>query len=97
MSDPTEFTPKEAFQISLFKEPKVLFSRSLTQAIPYIAVSIALVAYSVVADDMAYGLMGYAVLLYQAIMRLILLKRGAGTIACIIRKYEARIQKIEAS
>jgi hypothetical protein len=96
MDDSTEFTPKELFQISLYKEPGVLFSKSLKRALSYILPSVGLVAYSLVTDEAGYGLVGYGILLFQAIYRLILMKRAAGATGTIIRKYEAKIQKLQS-
>src|SRR6266568_991976 len=95
MDDPTEFTPKELFQISLYKEPGALLSRSLKRAFSYILPSVALVSYSLVTGEAGYGLVGYGILLFQAIYRLILIKRVSGATGAIIRKYEAKIQKLQ--
>jgi len=95
MEDPTEFTPKELFQISLYKEPGALFSKTLKRALSYILPSVALVAYSLVTGEAGYGLVGYGILLFQAIYRLVLMKRASGATGVIIRKYEAKIQKLQ--
>lgn len=96
MDDSTEFTPKELFQISLYKEPGALFSRGLRRALWYIVPSVGLLAYSLISGEVGYGLVGYGILLYQAIYRLILMKRVSGATGAIIRKYEAKIQKLES-
>ncbi len=96
MDDPTEFTPKELFQISMYKKPGALFSRSLKRGLSYILPSVGLVTYSIVTGETGYGLVGYGILLYQAISRLILLKRVSGATGAIIRKYEAKIQKLQS-
>ena len=72
MDDPTEFTPKELLQISLYKEPRALSSRSMKRALSFIVPSVGLVAYSLVTDTVGYGLVGYGILLFQAVNRLIL-------------------------
>src|SRR2546423_8453019 len=97
MTDPTEFTPKEQFHISLYKDPAALFSRSFNRSLAYLLPSVALVAYSLFTGDLSYGIMGYGILLFQAIYRLILLKRGLGTISTIVQKYEAKIQRRDAA
>ena len=96
MDDSTEFTPKELFQISLYKEPGALSSRVLKRALSYILPSVALVAYAVVTGETGYGLVGYGVLLFPAIQRLVLMKRASGATGAIIRKYEAKIEKLQS-
>ena len=96
MNDPTEFTPKELFQISLYKEPGALSSRILKRALSYILPSVALVTYSLVSGEAGYGLVGYGILLFPAIQRLVLMKRVSGATGTIIRKYEAKIQKLQS-
>ena len=96
MTDPTEFTPKELLQISLYKEPGTLFSRSLSRALSYLLPSVGLVAYSLFTGEVGYGLIGYGVLLFQTVYRLMLLKRGSGATGTIIRKYEAKIQRLQS-
>ena len=61
MSDPNEFTPKELFQISLLKDPKAVYSKTLTQSLLYLLTSGGLVTYSLVSDDKACGLVGYGI------------------------------------
>ena len=92
MSDPNDFTPKEQFQISLYKDPQALYSKSLARSLSYVLPSVALVAYSFVADEMAYGICGYGILLFQTVYRLRVLKPGLKTISTIIQKYEAKLQ-----
>ena len=92
MSDSSEFTPKEKYQISLYKDPEGLFRRSAIRQLWYIIPSIGLVAYSFLGGDVAYGIMGYAILLFRSIYRIALIKRGLLTMASIIQKYEAQLQ-----
>src|SRR5262245_52074305 len=97
MSDPSDFTPKELFQISLYKDPKVLFSKTLTRTLWYLVPSVVLSVYSLVTGETAYCFFAFCILLFQTISRLVLLKRGSGTVGNIIRKYEAKIEKLESS
>lgn len=92
MSDSIEFTPKEKYQISLYKDPDGLFRRSAIRQLWYLIPSIGLVAYSLFCGDIAYGIMGYALLLFRSIYRLTIVKRGLLTMASIIQKYEAQLQ-----
>jgi hypothetical protein len=93
MNDPNEFTPKEKFQINLYKDPAGLFRRSLIRGLQYLVPSVGLVAYSFYSGDTAYGVTGYGVLLFQAVYRLTILKRALLTTASIHQKYEAQLQR----
>lgn len=95
MNDPIDFTPKEKLIISLYKEPDSLFRRALVRNLTFIFPSVGLIAYSWFADDIGYGVLGYLLLLFQALYKLVLLRRGTRTLASIISKYEARLQMRE--
>ncbi len=97
MSDSTEFTPKEKYLISLYKDPDGLLRRSAIRQLWYLVPSIGLVAYAFFGGDIAYGIMGYALLLFRSIYRLTLIKRGLLTTATIIQKYEAQLQNKQGS
>lgn len=70
MNDSIEFTPKEKFQISLYKDPDGMFRRSILRSLRYLVPSIGLIAYYFYCGQIAYGILGYGVLLFQAIYRL---------------------------
>ena len=93
MNESIEFTPKEKFQISLYKDPDGMFRRSILRSLKYLVPSIGLIAYYFYCGDIAYGILGYAILLFQAIYQLTILKRALYTTASIQRKYEAQLQK----
>jgi hypothetical protein len=93
MDDSIEFTPREKFQISLYKDPDGMFKRSIFRSLRYLVPSIGLIAYYFYCGNIAYGVLGYAILLFQAIYRLAILKRGLLTSATIHRKYEAQLQR----
>jgi|SRR5882724_5262803 len=92
MNDSTEFTPKEKFLISLYKDPAVLFSRGLKRSLTYVIPSVGLVVYALYSDDTTAGLLGYGILLFQTVYRVGVLKRGSKTLSSIIQKYEAKLQ-----
>jgi hypothetical protein len=94
MNDSIEFTPKEKFQISLYKDPDRLFKRSVMRSLRYILPSIVLIAYFAYSDQLGFGILGYGILLFQAIYRVSILKRAVQTTASIHRKYEAQLQKL---
>jgi hypothetical protein len=74
-----ELTPKEQFHASLYRDPRRLFRRALIRALSFIIPSMALMAIWYFTRDPAYALFGYGILLYQAIYRLALTKRGVET------------------
>jgi hypothetical protein len=93
MNDSIEFTPKEKFQISLYKDPAGLLKRSITRSLTYLVPSVGLVVYSYYCGDIAYGIMGYGILLFRAVYQMTRLKRAFLTTASIYQKYEAQLQK----
>ena len=92
MNDTTEFTPKEQYLISLYKDPQILFRMVLTRSLYYLIPSLGLVAYAYVSDDLAYGIIGYALLVFKVLHGLNQQARGAESVSSIIHKYEARLQ-----
>jgi UPF0716 family protein affecting phage T7 exclusion len=92
MSDPNEFTPREKYITSLYKEPMVLFRKSLQRMLVFVVPSVGLVVYALITADIGYGILGYALLLFFVLGRVITLKRGLGTVHSIITKYEAQLQ-----
>jgi hypothetical protein len=90
MSASPEFTPKEQFQASLYKDPKKLFIRALLRSLAYLIPSITLMVIWFFTRDPACALFAYGILLYQAVYRLVLTKRGLETTGSIIRKYESK-------
>src|SRR5581483_6270128 len=90
MNPPPEFTPKENFQASLYRNPEALFRRALLRTLSYVIPSLALMAAWFITKDPAYAIVGYGILLYQTFYRLVLTRRGAQTTGNIIKKYEAK-------
>jgi hypothetical protein len=98
MSDPEEFTPKELYQISLFKQPGALARQNLLRAVSTLAISVAITAYGVLCDEVLYMLVGFAVLFFHTLYRLLVtLPKGVHAFASIIAKYENKIQKLQSS
>ena len=93
MNDSIEFTPKEKYLISLYKDPANMFRRSVTSALSFAVPSVALVIYYMVSGDVTAGILGYGFLLFRLVYRLIILRRGLGTLRSILEKYEAKLQK----
>jgi|ERR1700733_4573293 hypothetical protein len=93
MNDSIEFTPREKFQISLYKDVDGFFRRSVLRSLRYLIPSIGLIAYYAYCGDIAFGILGYGILLFQAIYRISILKRALQTTASIHRKYEAQLQR----
>jgi hypothetical protein len=97
MSDPNEFTPKEQFIISFYKQPEVSFRKAVLRNLTIIFVSIALVVYGYVQSDVTFDVLGYFVLLIFLGIRMVQLKRGLKTMESIITKYEAQLLKKDAA
>jgi hypothetical protein len=92
MSNPDEFTPKELFLISLYKEPATLFKKVLVRRLPILVASVGLIIYACIAKDISFGILGYGLLLVQALVSMFQMKRGLQTMKSIITKYEARLK-----
>jgi hypothetical protein len=90
MDDTPEFTPKENFHANLYRDPQALFKRALFRALSYLIPSVGLMIVWLITRDPAYAIVGYGILLYQAVNRLFLMKRGMQTTGSIIKKYETR-------
>jgi hypothetical protein len=93
MNDSIEFTPKEKFVISLYQDPSGLLRRAIVRALTYLIPSVGLVAYSWYCGNIAYGIIGYGILLFRAIFQMTRLKRAFLTTASIYRKFEAQLQR----
>ena len=92
MNDPYEFTPKEQYQISLFKDPAALFIKSLNRTMIFVVPSVVLVAYSFIGRDPMYAVFGYALLLFYTLARMNAAKKGLQTMCNIVTKYEGKLQ-----
>lgn len=92
MSDPNEFTPKEKYIISLYKDPAGLFRKSLQRTLLITVPSVGLLIYAFIVRDIVLGIIAYVLLLAFIISRVIILKRGLGTTRSIILKFEAQLQ-----
>ena len=92
MSETPEFTPKERFHASLYRDPVALYRRTLIRRLSIIIPSVALMIVSLITRDIAYAIMGYSLLLYQSVYSLVLAKRGIRTTSGMVAKYEAKVQ-----
>jgi hypothetical protein len=90
MNDSPEFTPKETFHASLYKDPNALFKRALIRTLWYLVPSVGLMIVWLINRDPAYAIVGYGILLYQTVYRLSLTKKGAQTTGSMIKKCEAK-------
>lgn len=95
MSDSSELSPKEKFHASLYKDPNALFKRALVRALSYLVPSVALMITWLITKDPAYAYLGYGILLYQAVYKLILARRGIETTNKVLTKYEKKIESDE--
>ena len=92
MSETPEFTPKERFHASLYRDPAALYRRTLIRRLSIIIPSVALMVVSLITRDIACAIMGYSLLLYQSVYSLVLAKRGIRTTSGMVAKYEAKVQ-----
>ena len=92
MSAPNDFTPKELYLISLYKEPARLFKRSVIRTLIVAGMSLACAAVAVVQRDIGFAVLAYFLLLLYIGLRTIQLKHGLGTMKGIITKFEAKLQ-----
>jgi hypothetical protein len=91
MNEPSEFTPKESFIASNYKDPEA-FKRALIRRLSFIIPSLVLMIAWLFTQDPAYAYMGYGLLLYQAVQGIFQVKRGLQTTSKVIAKYEKKIQ-----
>ena len=90
MSEPGNLTPKEKFHANLYKDPTALFRKALIRTLSYLIPSVALMIVWLITKDPAYAYMGYGILLYQTVYKLILAKRGIQTTNRVLTKYEGK-------
>jgi hypothetical protein len=93
MNDSLEFTPKEKYLISLWKDPAGLFNKTIARRMCFLIPSLALAGYFIYSGEVAYGLLAYGILVYRAVYSLVILRRGLQSICSIVSKYETRLQK----
>ncbi|HEU6449299.1 MAG TPA: hypothetical protein VFV23_12760 [Verrucomicrobiae bacterium] len=93
MSNPNDFTPKELFIISLYKEPAKLFHKSILRTTLVLGMSLCIAVAAFLFRDIACAVLAYALLLIFNIIRAAQLKRGLQTISSIVWKYEAKLQR----
>ena len=92
MSETSKFTPKEQFQASLYRDPAGLYRKTLIRRLSFIIPSVALMIAALITRDIAYAILGYGLLLYQAVYSLVLVKKGIRTTSGMVAKYEAKAQ-----
>jgi uncharacterized membrane protein len=93
MNESPELTPKENFHANLFKDPALLFRRTLIRKLTIIIPSVSLMIVWLINRDPAYAYMGYGLLLYQAILGIIQAKKGIQTSNKIFTKYDKKLQE----
>ena len=93
MNEPSdEFTPRENFAASNYKNSDATFKRTLIRRLSFIIPSFVLMLVWLVTKDPAYAYMGYGLLLYQAVNSIFLAKKGLQNANRMITKYEKKIQ-----
>jgi hypothetical protein len=92
MSETPEFTPQEQFHVSLYRDPAALYRKTLIHRLSFIIPSVALMIVALIKRETSYAVLGYSLLLYQAVYSLVLAKRGIRTTSGMVAKYEAKTQ-----
>src|SRR5579863_1485340 len=93
MNESTEFTAKEKYLITLYRDDlEGLVRRAFVRRLWFLIPSAALVTYAWMTGQPEFMLLGYGLLLVNAIGQLSRVRRGMVTLASILRKYEAQLQ-----
>ena len=93
MNESNEFTAKEKYVISLYRDDlEGLVRRAFVRRLWFLIPSAALVTYAWWTEQPEFMLLGYGLLLANAIGQLSRVRRGLVTLASILRKYEAQVQ-----
>jgi hypothetical protein len=90
MSETPKFTPKEQFYASLYRDPAALHQKTLIRRLGIIIPSVALMIAALITRDVSYAILGYGLLLYQAVHSLVLANRGIRTTSGMVAKFEAK-------
>ena len=90
MSDSPELTPKEQYHASLYKDPRQLFRRALIHKLSFIIPSATLMIIWFFTRDPVHAILGYGILLYQAVHGIFLARRGILTTNRVLTKYESK-------
>ena len=96
MKDQIQFTDTEKFLISYYRTPSVSsWSRTLATDGAYLTASVFFIALQITREDVAWGIVGYLILLYRVAWGIWQSRRWIPGFQGIITKYEARIAELE--
>jgi hypothetical protein len=88
MSGSPELTPSEQVHASLFKDPALLFRRTLGRKLSFIIPSLVLMIVWLIRREPVYAILGYGILLYEVVLGILLAKRGIQTTNQVLTKYQ---------
>jgi hypothetical protein len=95
MKDQIQFTDTEKFLVSYFRTPSVSsWSRTLAVDGGYLTASVFFIVLHLTRDDVAWGVVGYLILLYRVAWGIWQSRRWTPGFQGIITKYEARIAEL---
>ncbi len=94
-NDPLEFTDRERYIISYFRDRELSGSRRhLGYSGIFLLSSLACVIYAVARDDQAFGFVGYGLLLTRLCYLMIEGRRWNADFQNIFRKYDAKVKEL---
>ena len=95
MKDPIQFTDTEKFLVSYYQTPSVSsWSRTLAADGGYLTASVFFIVLHLTRDDVAWGVVGYLILLYRVAWGIWQARRWTPGFQGVITKYEARIAEL---
>jgi hypothetical protein len=86
MDETPPLTAKENFYVSLYKDPKALFRGAVYRMLCFVIPSIGLMVGWLISKDPLYAIMGYALLLGNALQQILLTRKGIQTINSTLTK-----------
>lgn len=97
MKDPIQFTDTEKFLISYYRAPSVSsWSRTLAVDGGYLTASVVFIAVHLTRDDVAWGVLGYLIMLYRVAWGIWQSRRWVPSFQSILAKYESRVVELTA-
>ena len=92
-NDPNDFTDREKFILSYYRSPELSGSRRrLSYDLMFAAASIGLVIYAAVREEVAFGFVGYMLLLGRLYYLVVEGGRWSQDFRSIFRKYDSKLK-----
>ena len=93
MSESPDLTAKEKFHVSLYKDPTGLFRGALLRKLKYAIPSVGLMVTWYVTREPVYAIVGYGILLWEAVRGIVLARQGIQTMNRVVTHFEAKSPK----